>query len=124
MRFPAAFAKGGRTSAVLGLVLICVAAAQQTTPLPTAPPLRLSLQDALTRARRNSVTYQAALTDAGLAHEDKNQARAALLPGVSYNTTGIYTEGNGVGGFKFVANNAVHEYSSQGNVHEVIDVAG
>jgi outer membrane protein TolC len=124
MPFPAAFAKGGRTFAVLGLVLIFGAAAQQTTPLPTAPTVRLTLMDALARARRNSVTYQAALTDAGLAHEDKNQARAALLPSVSYNTTGIYTEGNGVGGFKFVANNAVHEYSSQGNVHEAIDLAG
>jgi outer membrane protein TolC len=124
MHFPAAFAKGGRTFAVLGLVLIFVAAAQQTTPLPTAPTVRMTLLDALARARRNSVTYQAALTDAGLAHEDKHQARAALLPSVSYNTTGIYTEGNGVGSFKFVANNAVHEYSSQGNVHEAIDLAG
>ena len=121
MRFLAGFAKSVRTWAVLGLLLICVAAAQQTA----APPLRLTLQDALARARRNSVTYQAALTDAGVAHEEKNQARAALLPSVTYNTSGIYTEGTGVdGGFKFIANNAVHEYYSQGNVHEAIDVAG
>ena len=125
MHFPAGFAKERRECAVLCLVLICVAAAQQTPSSPAAPPLRLTMQDALARARRNSVTYQAAITDAGVAHEDKNQARAALLPSVTYNTSGIYTEGNGVdGGIKFIANNAVHEYSSQGNVHEAIDVAG
>jgi outer membrane protein TolC len=125
MRFQAKFLTTARVCAVLGLFPIGVAAAQQTTSLPAAPPLRLTLQDALARARRNSVTYQSALTDAGLAREDKYQARAALLPSVTYNTSGIYTEGNGVdGGFKFIANNAVHEYSSQGNVHEAIDVAG
>ena len=114
-----------RECAVLCLLLICVGAAQQTPSLPAAPPLRLTMQDALARARRNSVTYQAALTDAGVAHEDKNQARAALLPSVTYNTSGIYTEGTGVdGGIKFIANNAIHEYASQGNVHEAIDVAG
>ncbi len=124
MRFPAGFVKRLRECAVLCLLLISTAAAQQT-PSSSAPPLRLTLQEALARARRNSVTYQAALTDAGVAREDKNQARAALLPSVSYNTSGIYTEGNGInGGLKFIANNAVHEYSSQGNVHEALDVAG
>jgi outer membrane protein len=124
MRFLSRFATGGRACTVLSYLLICIAAAQQTTPVVASPPLRLTLQDALARARSNSVTYQAALTDAGVAREDKSQARAALLPGVSYNTSGIYTEGNGVGGFKFIANNAVHEYASQGDVHEAIDVAG
>lgn len=109
---------------VPGLLLIGIAAAQQTTTLPSAPPLRLTLQEALTRARHNSVTYQAALTDAGIAREDKYQARAGLLPSVNYNTSAIYTEGRGVdGAVKFIANNAVHEYASQGNVHEAIDLA-
>jgi outer membrane protein TolC len=125
MRFAAKLLLRTRACVAPGLLLIGVAAAQQTTPTPAAPPLRLTLQDALARARRNSVTYQSAVTDAGVAREDKYQARAALLPSVTYNTSGIYTEGTGVdGGFKFVANNAVHEYFSQGNVHEAIDVAG
>ena len=107
-----------------GLILTGIAAAQQTTSLPSAPLLRLTLQDALTRARHNSVTYQATLTDAGVAREDRNQARAALLPSVNYNTSAIYTEGTGIdGAVKFIANNAVHEYASQGNVHEAIDLA-
>src|SRR5262249_53785623 len=33
-------------------------------------------------------------------------------------------QGNGIGGFRYIANNAVHEYISQGNVHEAIDAAG
>jgi outer membrane protein TolC len=125
MPFAAKLFGKARACAVLpGLLLIGVAAAQQTTSLPAPPPLRLTLQDALARARRNSVTYQLALTDAGVAREDKNQARAALLPSVTYNTSGIYTAGTGVdGAVKFIANNAVHEYFSQGNVHEAIDVA-
>jgi len=125
MRFAAKLLVWSGDCVIPSLLLIGVAAAQQTTSLPATPPLRLTLQDALARARRNSVAYQSALTDAGVAREDKYQARAALLPSVTYNTSGIYTEGTGVdGGFKFIANNSVHEYFNQGNVHEAIDVAG
>jgi outer membrane protein TolC len=99
-------------------------AAAQATPAVSGP-VRLTLDDALRRARQNSVPYQSAVTDAGLAHEDKKQAIAALLPTVNYDTSAIYTEGTGVDNqVKFIANNAVHEYFSQGNVHESLDVAG
>lgn len=86
----------------------------------TQAPLTLTLQDALNRARSNSVQFQAALTDQGVAHEDKVQARAALLPSVNYNNQFIYTEPNGTPSGVFVANNSVHEYISQGNAHEAI----
>jgi outer membrane protein TolC len=52
------------------------------------------------------------------------QARAALLPGVNYNNAYIFTQGTGtveVTGIwtpRFIANNAVHEYLSQGEVQE------
>jgi outer membrane protein TolC len=106
---------------ILGLLVAGVVSAQQQP----GPPLRLTLEDALRRAQSNSVPYQAAVTDARVAHEDKKQAVAGLLPGVNYNNSAIYTESNGVGsGVKFIANNAVHEYISQGNVHEGLDVAG
>jgi outer membrane protein TolC len=122
MRVPKRFVS--RVCVCAGLVLlVSVRATAQQTSLPVVPPLRLTLQDALARARRNSVDYQAALTDAGIAREDRIQSRATLLPGVNYNTSAIYTEGTGVdGAVKFIANNAVHEYFSQGNVHEAIDV--
>jgi outer membrane protein TolC len=98
--------------------------ARQAAPA-MSPTLRLTLQDALARARKNSVQFQAAQTDSALAHEDKTQARDALLPSVNYNTQALYTKSNGPGnGVRFIANNAVHEYVSQGNVHEVLDLAG
>lgn len=94
--------------------------AQETPPARTQPLLTLTLQDALARARANSVALQAALTDQGLAREDKVQAAANLLPSVTYNNQFLYTQGNGTPSGRFVANNAVHEYLSQGNVHEVL----
>jgi outer membrane protein TolC len=95
-------------------------------------PLRLTLQDALDRARKNSVQFQAAVTTAGVAREDRKQAFTSLLPTVTYNSSAIYTQGTGVANqvanpnlspVVFIANNAVHEYVSQGNVHEAIDLA-
>jgi outer membrane protein len=102
--------------------------AQQSARLsenaPASAPLRLAMQDALARARKNSAVYQAAVTDAGVAREDKNQARDALLPSVNYNNSAIYSQGIGrPPAVRFIANNAVHEYLSQGNAHEVLDVA-
>jgi outer membrane protein TolC len=98
---------------------------QQTSPPASAAPLRLTLTEAIERARRNSVVYQGAVTDARVAHEGKKQAVAALLPSVNYNNSTIYTQGTGVNDqVKFIANNAVHEYVSQGNVHEVLDISG
>jgi outer membrane protein TolC len=95
-----------------------------------AAPVRLTLQDALDLARKNSTQYHAALTSAGLAREDRTQSRDALLPSVVYNNSAIYTQSAGAGLSKstgipvvFIANNAVHEYISQANIHEAIDVA-
>ncbi|HEY4675842.1 MAG TPA: TolC family protein, partial [Candidatus Angelobacter sp.] len=95
--------------------------AQEAQPASsTQAPLTLTLQDALTRARSNSVQFQAALTDQGIAHEDKVQARAGLLPSVNYNNEFIYTQPNGTPSGVFIANNTVHEYMSQGDIHQVI----
>ena len=90
----------------------------------TPAQVALTLQDALARARKNSTVFQGALTDAAVAHEDRTQARDALLPSVNYNNEALYTQGNGVGGARYIANNAVHEYISQGNAHETLDLAG
>src|ERR1700722_6139494 len=56
-----------------------------------APPLTITLQDALQRARGNDPQYRSVVTDLGLAREDRVQARAGLLPGVSYNNSFINT---------------------------------
>src|SRR5437016_10638436 len=93
---------------------------QQPSQASTQAPQTITLQDALALARKNSVDFQAALTDQGVAHQDKVQARAALLPGVNYNNQYLYTQGNGTATPRFIANNGVHEYISQGNVHEML----
>jgi outer membrane protein TolC len=63
---------------------------------------------------------QAAFTALGLAHEDLVQSRAALLPNLNYNMAGIYTDPTSRGSKDqiFIANNGVHEYIAQGNVHQ------
>jgi outer membrane protein TolC len=90
-----------------------------------AAPVTLTLQDALQRAQANSPDFRAALTELGLAHEDRVQGRAGLLPNVNYNTDFIYSQGNGTRSntAAYIANNGVHEYLSQGNVHQVFSLA-
>lgn len=87
---------------------------------PTQGPMVLTLQDALQRARANSVEFRTAQTEAGVAREDKVQAFGAMLPAVTYNNQYLYTEGNGTPAGRFIANNGPHEYISQGNAHEVL----
>ena len=87
-------------------------------------PVQLSLSSALALARKNSTVYNAALIEAGSAGIDRALARDALLPQVNFNNEYLYTQSNQHGGVRFIANNAVHEYTSQGNAHESIDLAG
>ena len=98
-------------------------AAGTGTNQPTnSAPLTLTLQDALARARKNNPEYRAAVTEFGLAREDRVQSRAALLPNVNYNTSFLYTQGNGTPTGKFVGANGVHEYLSQGNIHQELSL--
>jgi len=96
----------------------------QTPAQPNAaqPPvgtarLTISLQDALERARANSPQFQSANINALLAREDRVQSKAGLLPTVNYFNQYIYTEGNGTPSGVFVANDGVHIYNSQAQVH-------
>jgi outer membrane protein TolC len=119
----------------LSLLALSLAAFAQTVPTPPAAtgtdlsavgaPTTLTLQDALQRAQANSPDFRAALTELGLAHEDRVQGRAGLLPNVNYGTDLIYTQGNGTRSNtpSYIANNGVHEYISQANVHQAISLA-
>jgi len=97
--------------------------ALQSAQASGAPVTRLTLDDAIKLARTNAVQFSAAITDAKIAHEDRVQARAALLPNVSYSTGAIYTQPNEQPTGVFIAANAIHEYISQGVVKEVLSVA-
>ncbi len=115
---------------VISVVLTTAAGAQVAPPqaageapsVREAAPITITLQDALQRARANVPQLLAARTAAAIAHQDRVQARAALLPSVSYTTSYLYTEGNGTPSGVFIANNAVHEYLAQGNAHESLNL--
>src|ERR1700757_2740825 len=121
-------------AASLGIIfaVTCALAASQTTrdaatqapaaQNSTSAPLTLTLADALERARSNSPEFRAAGNESGLAHEDRIQGGAGLLPTVNYNNQFVYTEGNGTASGKFIANNGVHEYISWGTVHQNISL--
>jgi outer membrane protein len=102
--------------------------AQSGTPSPSAP---ITLEEAIRRAQTVETTYGGAVADAGVAQAQKGIARSALLPGVVYHNQYLYTQGRtslseqGTNGqstspVRFIANNAVHEYLSQGVVTETI----
>lgn len=109
---------------MIALLSCSVLQAQVATPPaagnPVPAPIVVSLADALERAKSNSPQFQAALTELGLAREDRYQAKATLLPGVDYNNAFIYTQGNGTTTGRYVGANGVHEYISQGVAHETI----
>jgi outer membrane protein TolC len=85
---------------------------------PAAPTgLILTLENALERARNVAQQYQSAVITAALAHEDRVQAKAALLPTANWFNQYIYTQGNGTPSGLFVANDGVHIYNNQALVH-------
>lgn len=83
-------------------------------------PLKITLKDALARAKAISPDLERAISNAKSASEDRVQARAANLPSLSYNAQYLYTEGNGTLSARFIANNGVHEYISLGDAHEML----
>ncbi|MEO8127560.1 MAG: TolC family protein [Bryobacteraceae bacterium] len=125
--------------AIVPAVLIAVsAAAQQSAPsapqagaeiktAPTGPQftqpgtataaVALDLPAALALARNYNQQFMQAYLAAGLAREDRLQARAALFPTVTALSQYVYTQGNGTPSGVFVANDGVHIYNDQAIVH-------
>jgi outer membrane protein TolC len=107
-----------RNLAIVGLTLaLCQSASAQTpsTP-PQNSPLRLTLDEAMQRARANSPQILSANINALLAREDTVQAKAALLPTVGTLNQYIYTQPRD-GNLVFVSNDGVHVYNNQILVH-------
>ncbi len=123
----------------LGLIGVAssavVACAQQAAAAPAVAPSTISLDEAIRRAQANEPGFAAALAASRVSSLDVSIARSALLPNAVYHNQYIFTQSNGsnfngainhpgVGGIqsapRFIANNAVHEYASQGIVNETI----
>ncbi len=123
---------------VLGPALISIAlasvpavvSAQQVQAATSSPAPAITLDEALSRAKANEPAFAAAVAASGVSKLDRSIARAALLPSVTYHNQYLYTQGTGALASgtsagtpatpRFIANNAVHEYMSQGVVNETI----
>ena len=120
----------------LALVVGCGSSAVQAQSGSPSSATIITLDEAIRRAQAVETTYGAAVADAGVAQAQRGIARSALLPGVVYHNQFLYTQGQTVpldqtasngqstSSVRFIANNAVHEYTSQGIVTETIGGAG
>jgi len=109
-------------------ILLSTAGAQVVSPAD--PRAVVSLSEAIRRAQQNEPVFANALAAQRLAAADRYLAKAALLPSVIYHNQVLYTQPNGqtnqggqVGTQSspvFIANNAVHEYTSQAAITETI----
>ncbi|MGH9689503.1 MAG: TolC family protein [Candidatus Acidiferrales bacterium] len=93
-------------------------------PGQSTPPVTITLQDALDRARKNDAGYLAAVGDAKSAHEDRQQARNAMLPSLNESTQYLNTQANGaqaqgeIPEGRFVTNDGVHVYREWAVLHQ------
>ena len=88
-------------------------------PGQTAPPVTITLADALERARKNDSQFLSTVSDAASAREDKLQAKASLLPSVNFVDQYLGTQGNGkLASGRYVSNDGVHMYRTWGVVHQ------
>jgi len=102
-----------------------------TTSTSPATTVSISLNDAIQRAQANEPAFAAIAAETKATQLDRSIAKAALLPSVDYHNQFLYTQPNGevtqVGGQaapRFIANNAVHEYTSQATVNETLGLQG
>jgi outer membrane protein len=109
--------------AILALALQDAPSVQLVQPQgPAAPPVVVTLQDALDRAKNIDVQLQSSFADAVVAREDRLQARNALRPSVSNSTQYLGTQGNGtLPSGRFVTNDGVHVYREWGIAHQQIN---
>ncbi|HLY42330.1 MAG TPA: TolC family protein [Terracidiphilus sp.] len=122
--------KLGAVAAMLAIVVL-VHPQEQASLVPPAPsaPVSITLEEAIHRAESNDPAYATASADSGAARLDRSISRASVLPSVDYHNQLLYTQPNGLlnqagqgaasqPAPRFIANNAVREYASQGVVNE------
>jgi outer membrane protein TolC len=111
---------------VLAIIGTAAAAGAQQPPIalahpdaPAGPPIVLTLQDAMDRAKQNDLQFQSAAADADLAREDRVQARSGLLPALSATTQYLGNSPNGVNpNGRFVSLDGVKMYRAWGVLHQ------
>jgi outer membrane protein TolC len=94
----------------------------------------ITLEEAIHRAESSDANYAAAVAAGRTAALDRNAAYANLLPNAVYHNQGLYTQPNGLRNQagqgassqpapRFIANNAVREYASQGVINETLGLS-
>jgi outer membrane protein TolC len=102
--------------------------------LSQIPTTAITVDAAIRRAQLNEPAYAAAVAEGRVAGLDRSIARASLLPSLTFHNQGLYTQPNGLANQagqgagsqpspRFIANNAVREYASQGIVNETLGLA-
>jgi len=87
----------------------------------TDSPIILKLDEAIKRAEAYEPAYAASQAESHAAGLERWVARTDLLPGVTYHNQGLYTQTDrGQIIPRFIANNAIREYSSQAVVNETL----
>ena len=80
---------------------------------PSAPPVVVTLRDALERAKENDAQFRSTAADAEIAREDRSQTKSSALPALSHTTQYLGTQSNDVlPSGRFVTNDGVHVFRS------------
>lgn len=85
------------------------------------PPVVITIKDALERAKKNDSQYLVTVGDTKSAHEDRLQARNAMLPTISNESAFLNTQATNnpnIGEGRFVTNDGVHVYRQWAVMHE------
>jgi outer membrane protein TolC len=109
----------------------CQSSAVVVTGAPNV--LVISLDEAIQRAEANQPAFATAVAQDRISQLERSNARATLLPSATYHNQYLFTQGSGTqdrvnqlatgSSPRFIANNAVHEYASEGVVNETIGLA-
>jgi outer membrane protein TolC len=124
-----------RTGMIAGVLLATALpwATGQTAPSKTDAPL--TLEDAIRLAQANEPVFAAAVAESRAAALERKDAKAALLPTVTFHNQYLFTESNHTRATTtqgttsqslpvFIANNSIHEYTNQAAVTETLGLAG
>ena len=107
----------------------------RTQSPPPASNSSITLDDAIRLAEANEPAFAAALAENRAVTLERKDAKAALLPSVDFHNQFLFTESNHTRSTAsqgspsqslpvFIANNSVHEYTSQGMVSETVGWSG
>ena len=112
------------------IAIVCVAILAPLARAQSPATSSISLTEAIRRAQANEPSFAASLGTQKSAAIDSYLAKAALLPTATYHNQMLFTQSNGttnkggeVGNQSqpiFIANNAIHEYTSQASINETI----